>query len=423
MRIAIIVDCYYPHSTASAKLVRDLGVEMRKQGHDVIVVTPSCLIAEDFELSNESGLLVARVKTGKLKGVSKVSRAIREARLSATMWRKGKKFFRDHPCDLIIFYSPSIFFGPLVRKLKSLWGCPAYLILRDIFPQWAVDAGVLKKGLIYRFFRMKELEQYAAADIIGVQSPANLRYFSNSLPNKRYDLEVLHNWTALEEPDFVPSNYRERLGLQDKVVFFYGGNIGVAQDMDNIIRLACGLSREPRIQFLLVGNGSEVERLKAMIAAKALTNIRILPAVGQEEYLAMLSEFDVGLVSLDRRLQTQNFPGKILGYMYFSMPMLCSLNPGNDLKEMVEGSEAGLCCLNGDDETLRANALRLANKAELRQKLGRNARQLLERDFSVSVVARRILSHFKEAPGLRYADAEKPLAPATATLRFGPTDF
>lgn len=416
MRISIIVDCYYPHSTASAKLVHDLGVELRKQGHSVMIVTPNSLNDEDLELSVESDLLVARLKTGKLKGVGKLSRAVREARLSETMWRKGKQFFRDHPCDLVIFYSPSIFFGSLVRKLKSLWKCPAYLILRDIFPQWAVDAGVLKKGLAYKFFRLKELEQYAAADVIGVQSPANLEYFANSLPNKRYDLEVIHNWTTLDEQEFVPANYREKLRLQDKVVFFYGGNIGVAQDMDNVIRLATALEAEPHIEFLLVGDGSEVERLKATIDEKALTNIRILPAVGQQEYLAMLSEFDVGLVSLDRRLQTQNFPGKTLGYMYFSKPMLCSLNPGNDLKTMLERSEAGLCSLNGDDETLRANALALANDAALRQRIGQNARQLLERDFSVSVVARRILSHFKSAPRLQFAGAENPMAPATAAL-------
>ncbi len=416
MRISIIVDCYYPHSTASAKLVHDLGIELHKQGHSVTVITPNCLNDNDLELSTESELTVARIKTGKLKGVSRLSRAIREAQLSATMWRKGKDFFRNHPCDLILFYSPSIFFGELVRKLKSLWKCPSYLILRDIFPQWAVDAGVMKKGLAYKYFRMKELEQYAAADIIGVQSQANLDYFTTNLPNKRYDLEVIHNWTTLNDQEFVPANYREKLGLQDKVVFFYGGNIGVAQDIDNIVRLADRLMAHTEIQFLLVGDGSEVERLKALIVEKELTNISILPPVGQQEYLAMLSEFDIGLISLDKRLQTQNFPGKLLGYMYFSKPMLCSVNPGNDLKTMLERSEAGLCSLNGEDSVLLANALSLAKDAALRQKIGSNARQLLEQDFAVSVVARRILSHFKASPRLHYAGAEKPMAPVTATL-------
>ena len=419
MRISILVDCYYPHSTASAKLVHDLGVELHKQGHSVTVITPNCLNAQNLEVTVESELLVARVKTGKLKGVSRMSRAYREARLSATIWGKGKQFFRDHPCDLILFYSPSIFFGELVRKLKSIWKCPAYLILRDIFPQWAVDAGVMRKGAAYHFFRWKEFVQYNAADVIGVQSPANLAYFDESAQRRdrclaadingataplrsQYRLEVLYNWTAPDEAPRPTSAHRERLGLQDKVVFFYGGNIGVAQDMDNIIRLAARLKNETRAHFLLVGEGSEVERLKAMIQTQGLTNIQLLPAVGQKEYLEMLAEFDIGLMSLDRRLKTQNFPGKLLGYMSCAKPLLCSINPGNDLKPMVESHQAGLCSLNGDDELFTANAMALAQDEVLRWRLGRNSRQLLEQYFSVASVSAQILAHFTTAPAYEY---------------------
>jgi glycosyltransferase involved in cell wall biosynthesis len=324
------------------------------------------------------------------------------------MWRQGRGFFQKYRCDLIIYYSPSIFFGPLVRRLKALWGCPAYLILRDIFPQWAVDMRILRnRGLIHRFFRMKELEQYAAADLIGVQSPANLDYFRRELPDHQYQLEVLYNWTT---PDGVPSrqsDYRARLGLQDKVVFFYGGNIGVAQDMNNILRLARSLQNNPRIAFLLVGDGSEVERLKTSIAAERLNNIQLHPAVEQAEYQAMLSEFDVGLVSLDRRLRTQNYPGKILGYMQCSLPILGSLNRGNDLRDLLEKHEAGLCCLNGNDELLRAAALRLAVDPALRRRLGQNARRLLERYFTVGSATRQILAHFEPQFVPQYASAAR----------------
>jgi glycosyltransferase involved in cell wall biosynthesis len=323
-------------------------------------------------------------------------------RLSSVLWRKGKELFKEHPCDLIIFYSPSIFFGPLIHKLKSLWGCPAYLILRDIFPQWAVDIGVLKKGLVWSYFRLMELKQYAAADIIGVQSPANLNYFAEQLPNKNYQLEVLYNWTATNQANSTSLNYRQRLGLEGKVVFFYGGNIGVAQDMDNLIRLAERLRGETHIYFLLVGEGSEVERLQSVIMAKNLTNIRLLPAVGQQEYHAMLAEFDVGLISLDRRLKTQNYPGKILGYMSASLPILGSINPGNDLGDLLKVNEAGLCSLNGDDQTLYEHALKLANDSTFRRSVGENARQLLTRYFSVSVCATQILSHFRTAQVFAY---------------------
>ena len=402
MRILIVGVYYLPSSEASAKLIHDLGQELRRQNHEVTILAPSESIAQDLDVKQEDGLQVVRVKAGKIKGASRALRAWREIRLSATLWRKGKSFFKQQPCDLIIYYSPTIFFGPLVHKLKALWQCPSYLILRDIFPQWAVDLGVLKKGLIWSYFRFRELQQYAAADVIGVQSPANLKYFTEQLPDKNYNLEVLYNWTTTNQETPAPLALRQELGLEGKVVFFYGGNIGVAQDIDNMVRLAEKLREESHIYFLLVGAGTEVERLQAVIAEKKLPNISIRPAVGQKEYLAMLSEVDVGLISLDQRLKTQNYPGKILGYMSASLPILGSINPGNDLSDMLEEHGAGLCSVNGNDEQLAAHALELANSAAHRRQIGINARRLLEQYFSASVCANQIVSRFQTAPVFAY---------------------
>ena len=394
MRILLIVVYYIPSIKSSAKLIHDLAIEFCRRGHEVIVLTPDDKLLSDTEVTFVNGIKILRVKTGKISGASKIFRGFNEALLSSVLWRKGKKFYQDNKCDLIVWYSPSIFFGALVRKLKSLFSCPSYLILRDIFPQWALDAGILKKGLIYQFFRLKELEQYDAADFIGVQSPANLCYFAENGLESRYCLEVLYNWATLEEKDIPYGNYRERLGLKQKIVFFYGGNIGVAQDMDNIIRLAENIRSEPEAHFLLVGDGTEVECIKATIDKKQLTNVTIHGAVDQQQYLAMLSEFDVGLISLDSKLKTQNFPGKMLGYMYFSKPILASINPGNDLREMIEKKHAGLVSINGEDKQFFDNAIRLLRDESLRRQMGHNGRSLLESTFSVTQAARQILSHF-----------------------------
>ncbi len=213
---------------------------------------------------------------------------------------------------------------------------------------------------------------------------------------KHFRSEVLYNWTTLDEKNVPTSNYRQKLGLEGKLVFFYGGNIGVAQDMDNILRLAEGLRNDPEAFFLLVGEGSESARLRQIISDKALQNIRILDAVDQEEYLAMLSEFDIGLISLDRKLKTHNFPGKMLGYMYNSMPVLASINPGNDLKGMIEESKAGLVSINGDDGVFLTHAVQLLRDSTLRGEMGLNARRLLEERFSVEKAARQIVSNFQK---------------------------
>lgn len=399
MRILIMVVYYPPSTTSAAQMIRDLALEYVRLGHQVIVVSPSDSAKDPTSITVEDGVTVIRVKTGNLKNANKVMRMWRESRLSATIWRGAKKVLLAKPCDLIVFYSPTIFFGKLVRRLKSMWGCPAYLILRDIFPKWAVDAGILREGMLYRYLKRKELEQYAAADIIGVEAPGNLSYFTPEIGNGKYRVEVLYNWLSTQKKPSATLGWRSRLGLEGKVVFFYGGNIGKAQDMDNILRLAAGLQDREDMFFLLVGGGSEVRRLSEQIRIQDLRNIRVLSPLPHNEYIECLSEFDVGLVSLDRRLTSNNFTGKMLGYVLCGKPILASINPGNDLMEFLHHTDAGIACMNGEDEKLLAAALQFATHPEVRQRMGQNARTLGDTTFSVQVIASQILAHFVFAQG------------------------
>ena len=394
MRILLLVVYYPPSTTSAAQMMRDLALEYVRQGHQVIIATTSDIAEYTSRITEEDGVTVLRVKVGNLKYANKAFRMWRESRLSATMWRSARKFFKANPCDLIVFYSPTIFFGDLVHRLKANWGCPSYLILRDIFPKWAVDAGLIGKGLVYHYLKHKELVQYAAADIIGVEAFGNLSYFTDDLADRSYRVEVLNNWLDSQKQPASNSGWRQQLGLNDKIIFFYGGNIGVVQDLDNILRLAAGMREREEIFFLLVGSGSEVQRVNMEIEKQGLPNIRLLSALSQKKYLECLAECDVGLVSLDQRLKSHNFPGKLLGYVLCGKPVLASLNSGNDLIEFLHHTDAGLACTNGEDENLLAAALILATQPETRQRMGRNARQLGNTAFSVQAIAQQILSHF-----------------------------
>ncbi len=394
MRILILVHYYFPHIQSCAKVMHDLAVVFRDRGHEVILVAPDELLSSRRLISEEDGITVIRVRSGRFRGVPLPVRAWNEWRLSGVLWRATADFLRRHPCQVIVSYSPTIFFGPLVRRLKRLWRCRTYLVLRDIFPRWIVDAGVIREGgLIHRFFRRYELLLYDAADVVGVMSERNLEYFQEEGLTDRYHLEVLRNWAPERGQEVAETDYRRELGLEDRVVFFYGGNLGVAQGAGAIVRLAAALAAEPRAFFLIVGSGSEAQRLKSEAAGRQLQNIRFLDPVGPTTYLGMVSEFDVGLVTLNRDLETHNFPGKMLDYMYFGKPILAAVNPGNDLQDLIEEHGAGLVSINGEDDLLRDQALRLARDGELRQSLGRRSRRTLEEVFSAAKAAGQILSH------------------------------
>jgi O26-antigen biosynthesis N-acetyl-L-fucosamine transferase len=395
MRILLLVDCYAPYAKSSAVQMRDLALALRDSGHEIVVLTPSDQISGNTELERKDGVTVFRVKSRKIKGAWRVFRAVGESGLSRLVWRRSRRFLRESPPDGVVFYSPTIFWGSLVARLKAHFKCETYLILRDIFPAWGVDAGVLRKGLVYAYFRKKEAEQYRVADRIAVQSPGNLRYFEEEFPSLMRRTEVLYNWMDVRDQPLRRTNYRAQLGLQGKVVFVYGGNLGVAQDVDNLVRLSRRLSDRQDIRLVLVGEGSEASRLSKIIRSEKIHNIDLLPAVSQEEYLAMLSEFDVGLLSLDRRLKTHNVPGKLLGYMYWGKPILASINLGNDLFGLLGEARAGFCLRNGDDNGFAKAAVTLADDANLRDQMGANSRKLLERIFSSQAAAQQIIQHFQ----------------------------
>ncbi len=389
MRILLIVDCYLPEQKSSAALMHDLASELVSRGHAVALLAPSSDLKASCTVQQSGPLEVIRYRTGGIKGAPLYLRAANEMLLSATAWRRTRSVFHRERYDLIIFYSPSIFFGPLVALLKRRWRAGAYLVLRDIFPDWAVQAGVLKKGLAYRVFKRFERLQYAVASRIGVETKGSLEYFRDAAHVGK--VELLRNWTCTD-PVSAPVDYsfRLKLGLDNKTVFVYGGNIGVAQDMDNILRLAHRMEETPDVHFLMIGAGSEVERINGLIAAGKARNVTILPPIDQAGYLSAISQFDVGLISLDKRLRSFSTTGKLLGYLRCGLPVLASINRGNDLMDLLTESGAGLCSWNGDDEAFYRNAVYLRSPS-VRSSVGARSRALLESEFSVQAAADRML--------------------------------
>lgn len=393
MKVCLVIDDYLPGSIkVGAKMMHELAVELVSTGHQVTVIVPEPNLAEVFQIDSLDGVTICRFRSGELKNIPKIKRAINESLLSWQAWRGLKQYFIANPHDLIVYYSPSIFWGALVLRLKKLWSAKSYLILRDFFPQWVIDSGMLSQwSPITWYFKGFEWLSYKVADVIGIQSPKNIEVFKQ-LHNTSRPMEVLYNWASEVEPKQASSAYRKALGLNDKVVFFYGGNIGAAQDMMNIVRLASHLSEDHRAHFLLVGSGDEVVLIQQAIDAGVAGNMTLLPSVSQQEYEDMLSEFDVGLFSLHAAHSAHNFPGKLLGYMANQKPILGSINPGNDLEQVISEANAGFISCNGDDATLLANARLLLDNDELRSAMGINGKRLLNETFSVHAAAIQLLN-------------------------------
>ncbi|NSY35191.1 glycosyltransferase WbuB [Pseudoalteromonas sp. JC28] len=401
MRIALLPDDYLPSSTlVHAKMFHELAHQFLVLGHEVVVITPGNENQESrLCVDIQDGVEVWRFKAGTRRGVGKLKRAVNESLLSHAAWRAIKSKVNERPFDICVNYSPTIFFGSLVKKLKKNHKTFVYLVLRDLFPQWVIDEGMIKESsIIAKYFRYFEHLNYKASDKIGLMSNANVEYFSKVNPYYK-DIEVLHNWanlTPLSVVDNPSINIRGKYNLEEKVIFFYGGNIGHAQDMDNLLRLAKNMQECPEAHFLFVGQGDQFEHVKQSLSKLELANVTLLPSVNQSQYKELLTQVDIGLFSLAKTHKAHNFPGKLLGYMVQSLPILGSVNKGNDVIDYIRNSESGFVHINGEDKLFMEGAMKLLESKELRIKVGRNAYNLLCESFSVEQAAQQILTGYKK---------------------------
>ncbi len=354
MKVAIITDSFPPLKNSGAIQIRDLSIEFVRQGHEVVVITPSSEIINPYLLSEMDKVQVLILKAPKIKDIGYFRRAIGEYFMPFIMIRHLKRnSLIDNNLDGIITYAPSIFLGPLANMLKKKNNCKNYLILRDIFPQWAVDVGLLSNyGLPYYLLKRVERYLYSTADIIGVQTPANLKYFNENVVYRTGHIEVLQNWLAVNKSKTC-SIVVENSILKGRKIFVYAGNMGVAQGLSVFTDLVDSLSTQKSIGFLFVGRGNAVVSLRQAVKARGLDNILIYDEIEPQEIHALYQQCDVGIISLDKRHKTHNIPGKFLSYMQSGLPVLAAINSGNDLEHIINSNKVGCVSTNHSVDVLK----------------------------------------------------------------------
>jgi glycosyltransferase involved in cell wall biosynthesis len=272
----------------------------------------------------------------------------------------------------------------LVEELKREMGCATYLILRDIFPQNAVDVGIMGRGLAYRYFKSVERRLYAVSDRIGVMSPANAAYVRehDAVPSAK--LELLPNWKRVRGGEAASGrDLRSEWGLEGKFVAVFGGVLGIAQELEFLLELAREYRDRDDLAFVLVGEGNRKAHLQALAARDRLRNVLFPDRLPPPDFARLVRQADVGLVNLNRRFTIPNFPSKVLDYFEAEVPVLAALDGATDFGAMLEESGAGLWSRTGDLAAYRRNLETLRADPVLRREMGRRGRRHLEAHFTV----------------------------------------
>lgn len=343
------------NSLEQHSIYTDLLREFVKRGHFVRIVSPTAE-QETSDLPG-AGYAILRVKTPQIAGVGLLKKGIGTMVITPNIKRALKRFCTDERYDLVLYPTPPITLAGVVDWVKRRDGARTYLLLKDIFPQNAVDIGILSKtglkGLIYRYFRAKEKQLYALSDRIGCMSRANVDYLLRQDPEfAPAKVELCPNSVEPLERTITAERrqeLREKYGIpQDKTVFLYGGNLGRPQGVPFIMDCLRACRDRQDCFFFICGSGTEFPDLQAFAETERLPNVKVLPGLPHDDYEDMVPACDVGLLFLDCRFTIPNFPSRLLSYMQARLPVLCCTDPNTDVGDVCQGGGFGWKCLSND---------------------------------------------------------------------------
>ena len=390
MNFILLTDYYYPIVKSGSIIVGDLADELLSKGHNITVITFDDDQKDKYDIEVKGRLRVIRIRSLTRK-YGKIGRLWAEINYSKEIIKSIKKL-KKIECNGVICYSPSIFYGSAINWLKKKYQSKSYLIIRDIFPKWALEAGLLSKGLLYRYLKYVEKNLYSSSNTIGIEAKSDLNYFNSLGLNKSIKIEVLNNWgsTSIQIDHNFPNNPLD----VKKVNIVYGGNMGDAQDLLALVRMIDFSILGERAHLFLIGSGNQFDKIKSTILQKNLLNVTLLPSVNRKKYLSIMAKADVGLVSLSNKMSSNNYPLKMIGYMQLSKPILASVNKNNEIISMIQRNNIGFASKALDKKDFDNNLDEILTNTALRKTQGRNALKLFNKEFTVEVATKQILKNF-----------------------------
>jgi glycosyltransferase involved in cell wall biosynthesis len=377
----------------------DLIRAIADKGHNVYVVAPRQRRSGlPTAVSIYGNIHVLKVMTGNITKVGLVEKGLTTLKIESNYEDAIKEHFNDVKFDLIVYSTPPITFERVVRHLKKKHNAKTYLILKDIFPQNAVDIGLMRnKGLMWRYFRRRERTLYQLSDIIGCMSPANMNYVLKHNPDISKDkVEIFPN-SIKPISRFVKRKNSVLLSKynipENTVLFVYGGNLGKPQGIDFLIEVIDNFHQVENSSLMIVGSGTEYAKIEKHILSTRPVNVALHNYLPKAEYDELLRSADVGLIFLDPRFTIPNFPSRLTAYMESSIPIIAATDVNTDLKDVLIESKSGFWSVSGDLDSFLNNARRLAQDQELRLKMGLNGRIYLEEHYDVTKTVEILLKH------------------------------
>lgn len=382
----------------------DLIRKFRDEDHRVYVVSPhERSMGKPTELIASEGVHILGVKTLNLQKTNVIEKGVGQVLVECQYKSAIKKHLKGVNFDLILYSTPPITFSKVIKYLKQHNPqSKTYLLLKDIFPQNAVDIKMMSKtgikGLLYIYFRRKEKKLYKLSDFIGCMSPANVQYLLKHNPVISVNrVEVAPNSIELNHNNSQNGSrnvIRKKYGLPtDKPIFIYGGNLGKPQGIPFLIQCMDANANRSDCHFIIIGTGTELPRMKVWYEEKNPQSVTVMNGLPKEEYDKLVNACDVGLIFLDHRFTIPNYPSRLLPYLENKMPIIAATDTNCDTGTIAEENGYGYWCESNSVNAF-TNAVDKMIKSNIKA-MGENGYKFLCKNYLVQNTYDVIMQHLQ----------------------------
>lgn len=354
---------------AGRGIYTDLMRKFRDEGHNIYIVSPrERSLGLPTGLAEVDGVHILGIRTLNLQKTNVIEKGVGQVLVEGQYKRAIKKFLVGMDFDLILYSTPPITFPKVIKYLKDKNpGAKSYLMLKDIFPQNAVDIGMMSKtglkGVLYKYFRRKEKKLYALSDHIGCMSPANVEYVLKHNPEiSPQKVEIAPNsYDVAIDTCTGGTNQTDRKAIREKYqlptdipIFIYGGNLGKPQGIPFLIKCLDANANRKDCHFVVIGDGTEQTKLVEWQKQANPESVTLMKKLPKEEYDVFVKSCDVGLIFLDHRFTIPNYPSRLLPYLENRMPIIAATDPNSDTGKIAEDNGYGFWCESNSVEAFTA---------------------------------------------------------------------
>lgn len=392
------------NSIDEKNIYTDLLREFAKHGHRLFVISPVERRKKiDTKIIKTNNATILKLKIGNTQKTNIIEKGISTVSIEPQFIAGIKKYFSNVKFDLVIYSTPPITFCNAIEFVKKRDGAKTYLLLKDIFPQNAVDIEMISKtgikGIIYKIFRNKEKKLYRISDFIGCMSQANVNYVVKHNREVSLDkVEICPNSVEVIDmsvDEKIRKDIRNKYGIPiNKKVFVYGGNLGKPQGIEFMIECLRSQENNEDAFFLIVGDGTEFHKIEAYIKNDKPKNVKLMKRLPKEDYDKMVGACDVGMIFLDHRFTIPNFPSRLLSYMQAKIPVLAVTDKNTDVGSEIVNGKFGWWCESNSINSFNSKVCEITN-SDLKE-MGSNGYHYLVTNYSVGISYEKIIKHYGE---------------------------